>query len=238
MAQAAGHVGRHTPLRQSCTGLLLPGQRNSVEPIAACLSPDNVRRTHPSLHHLVADAPWSDEALLARVRTQVLPAMQKQGPVVAWIVDDTGFTKKGRHSVGVTRQDRGQLDKQENCLVAVSLSVATASASLPIAYRLYLPECWAKDPQRRRQAGVADEIAFRTKPQIALEQIRQAVEEDVPRGVVPADAGYGTDGQFRAALTELDLQYVVGVRSSMTVRAPGTLPPPPKRWSGQGCPPR
>jgi SRSO17 transposase len=92
-----------------------------------------------SLHHLVAKAPWSDEVLLEQVCNQVLPAMQKQGPVVAWIVDDTGFPKKGRHSVGVTRQYCGQVGKQENCRVAVSLSVATWNSSLPIAYRLYLP---------------------------------------------------------------------------------------------------
>jgi SRSO17 transposase len=238
LAQAAGHADRHTPLKNYCTGLLLPGERKSVEPMAARLAPDNVRRMHQSLHHLVADAPWSDEALLSRVRTQVLPAMEQRSPVVAWIVDDTGFPKKGRHSVGVSRQYCGQLGKQENCRVAVSLSVATGSASLPVAYQLYLPESWAKDPQRRRQAGVPDEIGFRTKPQIALEQIRQAVEADVPRGVVLADAGYGVDGHFRAGLTELELQYVVGVQSSLTIWAPGTLPLPAKRWSGQGRPPR
>jgi len=234
LAQAAGHADRHTPLKQYCTGLLLPGQRKSVEPMAARLAPDNVRRLHQSLHHLVADAPWSDEALLARVRVQVLPVMQKQGPVVAWIVDDTGFPKKGRHSVGVTRQYCGQVGKQENCRVAVSLSVATGSASLPIAYQLYLPESWASDRQRRRKTGVPDEVRFRTKPQIALEQIRQAVESDVARGIVLADAGYGIDGQFRADLTALKLQYVVGVQSSMTVWAPGKSPLPAKPWSGQG----
>ena len=234
LAQAAGHADRHTPLKQYCTGLLLPGERKSVEPMAARLAPDNVRRMHQSLHHLVADAPWSDEALLARVRVQVLPAMQKQGPVVAWIVDDTGFPKKGRHSVGVTRQYCGQVGKQENCRVAVSLSVATGSASLPIAYQLYLPESWASDRQRRRKTGVPDEVRFCTKPQIALEQIRQAVASDVARGVVLADAGYGIHGQFRADLTALKLQYVVGVQSSMTVWTPGTSPLPAKPWSGQG----
>ena len=110
--------------------------------MATRLAPDNVRRMRESLHHLVADAPWRDEALLARVRTQVLPAMEKQGPVVAWIVDDTGLPEKGRHSVGVTRQCCGQLGKQENCRVAVSLSVASWNASLPIAWRLYLHQIW------------------------------------------------------------------------------------------------
>jgi SRSO17 transposase len=204
--------------------------------MAARLAPDNVRRMHQSLHHLVADAPWSDAGLLDRVRDLVLPAMEKQGPVMAWIVDDTGFPKKGTHSVGVARQYCEQLGKQENCRVAVSLSVANWTASLPVAYQLYLPEAWTKDPKRQRQAGVPEPIGFRTKAQIALQQIREAVEASVRRGVVLADAGYGNDGQFRAGLTEFGLQYVVGVQSSMTVWAPGTHPLPAKPWSGQGRP--
>jgi len=238
LAQAAGHADRHAPLKNYCTGLLLPGERKSVEPMAARLAPDNVRRMHQSLHHLVADAPWNDAALLARVREQVLPAMETQGSVVAWVVDDTGFPKKGTHSVGVARQYCGEVGNQENCRVAVSLSVATWSASLPIAYQLYLPEAWAKNRKRRQQARIPDEIPFRTKPPIALEQIRQAVETDVRRGIVLADAGYGIDGQFRAGLTALELPYVVGVQSSTTVWAPGTSPLPAKPWSGQGRPPR
>ena len=238
LALAAGHADRVGPLKSYCTGLLLPGERKSVEPMAARLAPDNVRRMHQSLHHVVADAPWRDEALLAEVRSGVLPSMRQQGPVVAWLVDDTGFPKKGSHSVGVTRQYCGQLGKQENCRVAVSLSVATWSASLPVAYQLYLPESWANDEERRRQAGVPEQIGFRTKPQIAVAQIRQAVTAEVPRGVVLADAGYGNDGQFRAALTELDLHYVVGVQSSLSAWAPGTEPLPPKPWSGLGRRPK
>ncbi len=221
LAKAAGHADRVVPLKNYCTGLLLPGERKSVEPMAARLAPDNVRRMHQSLHHLVADAPWSDEAVLERVRISVLPAMQGHGPVVAWIVDDTGFPKKGTHSVGVARQYCGQLGKQENCRVAVSLSVATWGSSLPIAFRLYLPESWAEDSQRRADAGVPESIRFRTKPEIALEQIRQAVEADIARGVVLADAAYGNDNAFRTGLTELRLEYVVGVQSSMTVWGPG-----------------
>jgi SRSO17 transposase len=238
LAKAAGHADRTAPLKNYCTGLLLPGERKSVEPMAARLAPDNVGRMHQSLHHLVADAPWSDEALLAEVRSRVLATLQRQGPVVAWIVDDTGFPKKGSHSVGVARQYCGQLGKQDNCRVAVSLSVATSNASLPIAYQLYLPESWTNDKQRRRKAGVPEQIEFQTKPQIAITQIRRAVEEDVPRGVVLADAGYGNDGQFRAALTELNLRYVVGAQSSTTVWAPGTEPLPAKPRSGRGRPPK
>src|SRR5262252_10595384 len=154
LAVAAGHEDRHTPLKEYCKGLLLPGERKSIEPMSARLNPSNVQATRQSLHHLVAKAPWSDQSLLDHVREQVLPAMQKQGEVVAWIVDDTGFPKKGKHSVGVTRQYCGQVGKQDNCQVAVSLSVSTWNASLPIAWPLYLPEVWANDRQRRKAAGV------------------------------------------------------------------------------------
>jgi SRSO17 transposase len=153
LAHAAEHADRVEPLKLYCKGLLLPGERKSVEPMAARLAPDNVRQTHQSLHHLVADARWSDEALLEQVRHAVLPAMKRDEPVIAWIVDDTGFPKKGTHSVGVARQYCGQVGKQENCQVAVSLSIATERASLPIAWRLYLPKEWAEDKEGRGKDG-------------------------------------------------------------------------------------
>jgi SRSO17 transposase len=205
---------------------------------AHSLAPGNVRRLHQSLHHLVADAPWSDEMMLRQVRNYVLPGMEKNGSVVAWIVDDTGFPKKGTQSVGVARQYCGQVGKQENCRVAVSLSVATWSSSLPITWRLYLPEGWARKSKPRRQAGVPEEVVFQTKPQIALEHIGWAVKEGVPQGVVVADAGYGIDSQFRAGVTELGLKYVVGVQSSTTVWEPGKQPLPAQPWKGRGRPPR
>ena len=235
---SAGHADRIQPLKSYCTGLLLPGERKSVEPMAARLAPDNVRHLHQSLHHLVADSPWSDQAVLSQVQHRVLPAMEKHGPLAAWIVDDTAFPKKGRHSVGVARQYCGQLGKQENCRVAVSLSAATWSSSLPIAYRLYLPEAWAQDARRRRQARVPEDIVFETKPQIALGQIRQAVAADLARGVVLADAAYGNDSAFRAGLSELELRYLVGVQSSTTVWEPGAAPLPARPWKGRGRPPR
>ncbi len=149
------------PLKNYCKGLLLPGERKSIEPMAARLDPDNVQPMRQSLHHLVAKAPWSDETLLEQVRNYVLPAMQKQGPVVAWIVDDTGFPKKGKHSVGVTRQYCGQVGKQENCRVAVSLSVATWSSSLPIAYRLYLPRNGPRMPNGGKRQKYPKRLSFR-----------------------------------------------------------------------------
>ena len=155
LAIAAGHEDRQAPLKSYCKGLLLPGERKSIEPMAARLDAENVQPMRQCLHHLVAKAPWSDEVVLKQVRNYVLPTMQKQGPVVAWIVDDTGFPKKGKHSVGVTRQYCGQVGKQENCRVAVSLSVATWSSSLPVAYRLYLPKEWAEDAERAEKDGSA-----------------------------------------------------------------------------------
>jgi SRSO17 transposase len=193
---------------------------------------------HQSMHHLVADAPWSDEDLLREVRQAVLPAMEKQGGVVCWVVDDTGFPKKGSHSVGVSRQYCGQLGKQENCRVAVSLSIATWRGSLPIAWRLYLPESWANDEKRRKQAGIPEDIRFETKPEIALGQIRRALEQDVTPGIVVADAGYGVDTRFRGELSELNLEYVVGVQSSVTVWEPGKEPLSAKPYSGTGRPAR
>ncbi len=205
--------------------------------MAARLDPENVQPMRQSLHHLVAKAPWSDEAILAQVRNRVLPAMQKHGPVVAWIVDDTGFPKKGTHSVGVARQYCGQVGKQDNCRVAVSLSVATWTASLPVGYRLYLPKEWAEDAERRQQAEVPEETRFQTKPEIALDQIRAAVAAKVERGVVLADAAYGINTEFRDGLTDLELQYVVGVQSTMTVWEPGKQPLPAKPRGRMGRPP-
>ena len=238
LANAAEHMDRHMPLKNYCMGLLLPGERKSIEPMAARLDSANVQRMRQCLHHLIAKAPWSDEGMLEQVRQQVLPAMQKQGPVEAWIVDDTGFPKKGKHSVGVTRQYCGQVGKQENCRVAVSLSVATWSCSLPVALRLYLPKEWAEDNARRQKAEVPEEIGFQTKPEIAMDQIRAMVEANMPSGVVLADAGYGINTGFRHALTELRLQYVVGVQSSMTVWEPGKQPLAAKPRGKMGRPPR
>lgn len=238
LAMAAGHEDRKIPLKNYCKGLLLPGERKSIEPMAARLDPEGVESLRQSLHHLVARAPWSDEAMLGEVRSRVLPVMEKRGSVVAWIVDDTGFPKKGKHSVGVARQYCGQVGKQDNCRVAVSLSAATWDASLPIAYQLYLPKEWADDTARRRKAEVPDEVEFRTKPEIALEQIRESVAAKVPRGIILADAAYGVNTEFREGLTELGLEYAVGVQSSVTVWEPGKQPLPAKPKGRMGRPPR
>jgi SRSO17 transposase len=238
LSQVAGHADRVVPMQNYTKGLFLPIERKSVEPMAARLAPGNVRQMHQSLHHVVAEAAWSDTALLREVRNQVLAAMTRKHALGAWIVDDTGFPKKGTHSVGVARQYCGQLGKQENCRIAVSVSLATEQASLPVAYRLYLPEIWAQDQARRTQAGVPKEVRFQTKPDIALDQICALLQEDVPRAPVLADAAYGNDTGFRQGLEERGLSYAVGIQSSTSVWPPEVEPLPPKRRQATGRPPK
>lgn len=237
LVKVIGHADRADPLRDYCLGLLMPLERKSVEPMAAVTAPARVAAKHQSLLHFVGQASWTDEVLMAQVRDHVLPVIERHGPIRAWIVDDTGFPKKGRHSVGVARQYCGQLGKQDNCQVAVSLSVANEAASLPIAYRLYLPQAWADDREQRRKAKVPPEAVFQTKPQIALDQIKAAQAQGVAPGVILADAGYGADGGFRAGLSALGLAYVVGVQPTLSVWRPGEEPLRPKPWSGKGRPP-
>ena len=210
---------RHGPMAGYCTGLLMPAERKSVEPLAALTAPERTAAQHQSLLHFVGKGDWSDDAVMAKVREHVVPKMEKHGAITAWIIDDTGFPKKGKHSVGVARQYCGQLGKQDNCQVAVSLSIANDHASLPIAYRLYLPESWASDRERRAKAGVPEDIDFKTKPQIALAQIMWAHAQDLLRGAGLFDAGYGADAKFRDGVTALDLRYVAGVKSTNTVWA-------------------
>src|SRR5689334_13119370 len=238
LGDVLGHADRRAPLRAYCAGLLLPGERKSVEPMAARVDPARVGAAHQSLHHFVAKAAWDDDALLAAVREYALPAMLERGPVRAWLVDDTGLPKKGKLSVGVARQYCGQLGKRESCQVAVTLSVANEHASLPIAYRLYPPEAWAADPARRATAGVPDEVAFATKPAIALEQVGRALADGVPPGVVVTDAGYGNDTGFRDGVTAAGLPHVAGILGTTSLWPPGAGPLPPARRSGKGRPPK
>src|SRR3954449_5461968 len=243
IAGVLGHASRAAVAQAYCTGLLLPGERKSVEPMAAGLDPAHVQAKHQSLHHVVAQAEWDDAALLAAVRAEVLPALERHGPVRYWIADDSSFPKQGTHSVGVARQYCGQLGKPDNCQVAVSLSVANDHASLPIAYQLFLPEVWADDPARRAKAGVPATIRFETKTAIALGQFRQALAAGVPVGILLGEAGQGSagaaggiarrgDGDYgggvggRVGVAGLGLRYVLGVRPGTSVWAPGTGPLP------------
>jgi SRSO17 transposase len=189
------------------------------------------------MHHFVANADWDDAAVLRVARTHVLDSMERHGAAAGWIIDDTGIPKKGRHSVGVARQYCGVLGKQDNCQVAVSLSIANEAVSVPAAYRLYLPELWAKDPKRRAAAGIPKTVGFQTKWEMALDMIDGVHADELPPAPVLADAGYGNVTAFRDALTERLIPYVAGIGGDTTVWPPGMEPHPPKHWSGKGRPP-
>lgn len=214
IVDALAHADRHQPAAWYLKGLMLPGERKSVEPMAARVCPHDVRSAHQSMHHLVADAPWNDRAVLAAVAQHVVPALMKKDERFWWIVDDTGHAKKGRHSVGVARQYCGRLGKTDNCQVAVSLSIANAAGSLPLAYQLYLPKEWAGDRPRRARAGVPKDVGFHTKGEIARRQIEAALSQGIPRGIVLADAAYGDEAALRDWLTTHKLPYVLAVREA------------------------
>jgi SRSO17 transposase len=236
LSAGLGHADRHAGLRGYCTGLMLPLSRKSVEPMAARVDPMHASARHQALHHFVAKAQWSHTEMLRRVAQWVVPKMDFRSGGW-WIIDDTGFPKKGRHSVGVARQYCGVLGKQDNCQVAVSVSLSSGQGSLPVAWQLYLPEDWAADAGRRAKAGVPAAVRFATKTQIALEQLRTLLAEGAPRYCVLADAGYGVDNAFRQALSDMGLLYVVGITSAIVVWPPGVEPLPPKPYSGMGRPP-
>ena len=231
------HADREQPGRWYLKGLVLPGGRKSVEPMAARVQPERVRSAHQSMHHLVAEAPWSDEAMLAAVAKEVLPKLVHGDDPVLWIVDDTGLPKKGKHSVGVAHQYCGQTGKQDNCRVAVTLSIATHEGSLPVGFRLYLPREWTDDEARCRKVGVPTEVGFATKPQLAWQQIEAAVQAGYPHGTVLADAAYGDETAWREKLAGWGLTYAVGVRPATTVWWGAHQPAPePLRPRGAGRP--
>jgi SRSO17 transposase len=233
------HADREQPARWYLQGLMLPGERKSVEPMAARVQAEKVRSAHQCMHHLVAEAPWSDAAMLSAVAERVLPKLVEADEPVCWIVDDTGFAKKGKHSVGVARQYCGQTGKQDNCRVSVSLSIASARGSVPVGYQLYLPREWAQDAERRRKAGVPEEVVFKTKPEWAMEQIEAALAAGYPRGVVLADAAYGDETAWRERLAGHGLAYAVGVRPGTSVWWGEHQPrPQPKSTARRGRPRR
>lgn len=232
---ALSHADRSQPAQWYLKGLMLPGERKSVEPMAARVCPENVRSAHQSMHHLVATAEWEDRAVLGAVATQVVPQLLKKEARCWWILDDTGHAKKGTHSVGVARQYCGRLGKTDNCQVAVSLSLANDRGSVPLDYRLYLPKEWTDDRRRCRAAGVPQEIEFRTKGQIAREQIEAALKQGIVRGTVLADAAYGDETDFRDWLIEQQFDYVLAVRSATSVWW-GKHQPAQARPAGRGRP--
>ena len=212
---------------------MLPIERKSIEPLAAHIDPWDVSAKHQSLHHVVAKSDWSDDALLTQVRERVMPTLGLEEGC-CWIVDDTGLPKKGQHSVGVARQYCGQIGENDNCQVAVSLSLASRTGSIPIDGRLYLPKEWTSDKERCAKAGVPESMKFATKHDISIKQLRAAQAAGVPVETVVADSSYGNKIRWCETLTEMDLRYCVSVQKDSSVWPPGQGPLPPRRrknWS-------
>lgn len=233
LGEVSGHADRHEPLRAYLTGLLLSGERKSIEPMAARIEPRRVGARHQSMHHFVAKAPWEDQAVLSAARDYALSQLERHAPVTAWIVDDTAIPKKGKHSVGVARQYCGALGKQDNCQIAVTVSLANSTMSVPCAWRLYLPEEWAADRRRRKAADIPSEVRFQKKWQIALEEIDRLVADDLPRAPVVADAGYGSATEFRDGVVARGLSYAVGIMKETTVWSAGSAPLTPAQWGAR-----
>src|SRR3954462_3308807 len=230
LGAVVGNDARRRGLGDYVGGLLLPGGRKSMEPIAERLDPDNVSRRHQSIQHFVSEANWSDAAVRERVRAQVIPAMQARAPIEHLIVDDTTLLKSGRHSVGVAVQYSGRLHATANCQTLVSLALSNGRDSLPVACELYLPEAWAHDPRRRLHAGVPAAVRFRTKPEIALDQLRRAVAAGLPGRIVLMDAAYGGDRAMRGGVRELGLDYAAAVPCDLLAAPVGSgMPDEPRR---------
>jgi len=200
-------------------GLFGDGERKSMEPIAAkaCGSAEDIDAHHQRLGHFITDSKWSDRAVRRTGARYAIDEMIKPGPIEAWIIDDTGFLKQGKHSVGVKRQYTGSAGKITNCQIGVSLSISTRTEHLPIDFELYLPKEWAEDPDRRKEARIPEHVQFATKPELALKMLDHALEDKVPKGVVLADEGYGNNGPFRAGVRARGLHYAVAINSSTTL---------------------
>lgn len=214
-----GSESRRQSFALYAMGLLGDGERKSVEPIAAraCGDPERADAMHQRLHHFIVDSRWSDQAVRREAADYAVEAMTASEPMDAWIIDDTGFLKQGSHSVGVQRQYTGSAGKVANCQIGVSLSVATRSEHIPIDFELYLPESWANDQERRREARIPESVSFQTKPDLALAMIRRAIAAGIPKGVLLADAAYGTSREFRSGVRQAGLHYAVGVDPQTTV---------------------
>src|SRR4051812_14132378 len=223
LGAVVGNDARRRGLSDYMTGLLLPGERKSMEPIAERLDSENVSRRHQSIQHFVSEASWKDGPVRERVLGRVVPAMQSRGAIEHWIIDDTTVLKSGRHGVAI--QYSGLVGMTANCQSLVSLSLATEAVSMPVACELYLPEEWAHDRKRRLHAGVPPHLPFRTKIEMAIDQIRHAVAAGLPRGIVLADAAYGGARSFRDALRGLALSYALGIESNTTA-VPATTADP------------
>ena len=200
-------------------GILGDGERKSAEPMAAraCAGPEKARCTHDKLLHFLGRASWDDHAVRQVAARYLVGAMGAREPVTTWVIDDTGFLKQGKHSVGVQRQYTGSAGKVTNCQIGVSLSVATRTEHAPVDFELYLPETWANDDERRAKAKIPESVRFQTKVDLALGMIERAVRDGIPGEVVLADSDYGRSAHFRETVRLHGLDYGVGIHGTTLV---------------------
>lgn len=219
LGRILGNRSRRASFASYAIGLIGEGDRKSMEPIAmrCCGGVEHADAAHQRVNHFITNSEWSDGEVRRYASKYAISQMIQAGPVTSWIIDDTGFLKQGKHSVGVQRQYTGSAGKTANCQIGVSLVVATAHDHVPIDFELYLPTSWADDSARRLEARIPDDVVFQTKLQLAIGMLRKAVDDDIPRGVLLADAWYGNDPSFRKAVENLGLDYAVGVNSDSRV---------------------
>jgi SRSO17 transposase len=229
-----GRPERRRAMALYLTGLLMDGHRKTVVSIASRLVEHDgeAEGMRQRLQQCVTISHWADE----EVRRRLAVLFEKRLKPDAYVIDDTGFPKKGEYSVGVARQYSGTLGRTDNCQVASSLHVATDEVSGCIGMRLYLPEAWASDIRRRRQAGIPEDVVFERKWEIAIDLLDDALGWGLPKRLVIADAGYGDSTEFRDALDSRGCPYLVGVSNTHLVWPPGSNPRLSKRRSRIGRP--
>ncbi len=215
IGEALANAKRRASFAMYAMGLLSEGKRKSMEPISAraCGDPEEADNIHQRLQHFLTDSPWSDREVRRVASHHAISAMTKREPIQTWIIDDTGFLKQGTHSVGVQRQYTGSAGKTTNCQVGVSLSIATATEHVPVDFELYLPKSWAEEPARRKEGCIPDQVGFKTKPDLAVDMIRRAVQDNIPLGILLADSAYGDSSKFREEIRLVGLDYAVGVHA-------------------------
>jgi SRSO17 transposase len=219
IGQVLNNKRRRASFAMYAMGILGDAERESAEPIAAraCGDPRLANAYHQRLLEFLSESTWSDHQVRRLAANYAVHEMAAREPVSAWIVDDTGFLKQGKHSVGVQRQYTGSAGKVTNCQIGVSLSLATKTEHVAVDFELYLPKTWAEDPQRRKQARIPDEVVFETKADLALNMLRWAIEDGLPKAVVLADSAYGDSSAFRDGMRGLGLDYAVGVHGPTKV---------------------
>ncbi len=229
VAQGLGRSEQRCCAERYARGLLEAGQRKSLEPLVSRLGEDG---DYEALQHFLADSPWDPVVIQQAVAERVVPEIG----VEAWVIDDTGIPKDGKHSPGVKRQYSGTLGKIGNCQIAVSVHAVGEQGTVPLDWALYLPEEWCSDLERRRKAKIPDDVEFQTKPELAGGLIVRAAGWEIPRAPVLGDEAYGKNTELRARLHECGFEYLLSINSDARVYEPNTVFSVPARKPGSRGP--